>query len=111
MPAVATEPVLVKYPNPPLDQIKAEDLITAADAAAQFGVNVDTIYAWVARRKVEPAIKSAGRMPALFHFPTLCAAEKDAYRHGADRPNRGGRHPDWKPCTAVPEPHPAPRAA
>lgn len=94
----------VKYPNPPLDQIQAKHLVTAAEAAAQFGVDVDTVCAWARRRKVEPVIKGAGRTPSLFHLPTLCEVEKHTYRNGADRPNRGGRHPEWRIGSPVPDP-------
>ncbi|RKN61877.1 helix-turn-helix domain-containing protein [Streptomyces klenkii] len=85
-----------KFPNPPLDQIRAADLITEQQAAEQFGIKPGTIRVWIRRGKIEPVPVPGG--PRLFHLPTLSNAEKDAWKNGADRPRRGGRLPGWKPC-------------
>lgn len=90
-----------KFPNPPLDQIDVGALLTVQEAAAHFGVKPVTIRLWVHRGKITH-VPLAGGGPRLYHLGPLALAEKDAWKNGADRPRRGGRHPEWKPCTPPP---------
>ncbi|MCM2390178.1 helix-turn-helix domain-containing protein [Streptomyces albipurpureus] len=94
-----------QFPNPPLDAIKPGTLLTVADAAAHFGVKPGTIRQWAHRGKITH-VPIPG--PRLYHLRTLALAERDAWQNGgADRAKRGGRNPDWKPCTPRTTPAPA----
>ncbi|MFD5317525.1 hypothetical protein [Streptomyces sp. NPDC127098] len=87
-----------KCPNPPLDRIRPEHIVTPQQAAAQFGVTPGAIMLWAHRNKVEH-LPLPGRR--VYHLPTLTLAERDAWKHGANRSARGGRPPGWKPCTTA----------
>ena len=93
-----------RFPNPPLDEIHPRDLATAKDAAPRLGVRPGTIRVWDKRGKVEPVIEGDARRPAVYYYPALARAERDAWYSGAKRDIRGGRHPDWRPGTSVPTP-------
>lgn len=91
-----------KFPNPPLDEIDHRNLMTVDQAAAHFGVKPVTIRLWIHRGKITH-VPLEGNGPRLYHLRPLAQAELDAWNNGADRARRGGRHPDWKPCTGIPE--------
>lgn len=90
----------VRFPNPPLNEIQPGSLLTVQEAAERFGVQVVTIRQWVHRGRIE-RVPLPGGGPHLYHLRPLALAEQDAWRNGADRARRGGRHPDWKPCTGL----------
>lgn len=87
---------MVKFPNPPLKEIKPEHLFSAEDAAKRFQVKVVTIRLWVHRGLIE-AVPVVGSGPRLYWLPALAEAEYSTWLHGAYRAWRGGRHPDWRP--------------
>lgn len=90
-----------KFPNPPLEDIKEGSLLTVDQAAKHFGIKPVTIRLWVHRGKIEH-VPVPGSSPRLYHLGALAMAEQDAWENGANRANRGGRHPDWKPCVGLP---------
>ncbi|PBC80127.1 excisionase family DNA binding protein [Streptomyces sp. TLI_235] len=87
-----------KFPNPPLEQIRPEHLLTTEQAAAHLGVKKVTIRRWVHDGKIE-AVPLGDTGPRLYHLVPLAQAEKDAWDHGAHRPIRGGRRPGWSPSS------------
>lgn len=87
---------MVKFPNPPLDEIKPEHLLTTEDAAERFHVQPVTIRLWVHRGLIEAVPLGAGGK-ALYHLSALAEAEYATWQNGANRTIRGGRHPGWRP--------------
>jgi excisionase family DNA binding protein len=81
------------FPNPPLAEIKADDLMTVAQAAEWLHVKPVTIRQWIHRGKLTH-VDMPGSGPKLYHREVLAAAEKEAWDNGADRPLRGGRKRD-----------------
>ncbi|MBV6697452.1 hypothetical protein KV557_09980 [Kitasatospora aureofaciens] len=83
------------YPNPPLTDIRPDDLADRVGTAAAFGVSESTVKWWVHTGLIEALPIPGG--PQLYHLPTAARAEYRAWQHGADRAARGGRRPGWRP--------------
>ncbi|MDI9885921.1 helix-turn-helix domain-containing protein [Streptomyces sp. HNM0645] len=88
------------FPNPPLDQIKSDDLMTVAQAAAWIHVKPVTIRQWIHRGKLTH-VDVGGGGPKLYHRDALAKAEREAWDNGADRPIRGGRKRDLQRARAA----------
>lgn len=89
----------VLYPNPPLHEIRAEDLADRAELAEAFGVSESAIKRWVFAGLIEALPIPGG--PHLYHLPTAARAELHTWQHGADRAARGGRAAGWRPGQAA----------
>jgi hypothetical protein len=92
---------MARFPNPPLTEIDAKDLITARDIGQRWRLSAVTIRQWVSRDLIEPAIPGDPHTAALYWLPALAEAEYETWLNGAYRAWRGGRHPDWRPCRKV----------
>jgi hypothetical protein len=87
--------VAVRYPNPPLDTIRPQDVADRAGTAAAFGISESTVKRWVLAGLIEALPIPGGVL--LYHLPTAAQAEHHTWQHGANRPARGGRRPGWRP--------------
>ncbi|MEU9415178.1 helix-turn-helix domain-containing protein [Streptomyces sp. NPDC048272] len=81
------------YPNPPLDEIDPDDLMTVKQAAAWLWIGESTIRLWVHRGKLTH-VDLPGGGPRLYHRDSLAKVEYETWLNGADRPLRGGRKRD-----------------
>lgn len=82
------------YPNPPLHQLRPDDIADRASTAAAFGITESAVKKWVMLGLIEALPIPGG--PHLYHLPTVARAELATWHNGADRPARGGRRPGWR---------------
>ncbi|MEU1284923.1 hypothetical protein [Kitasatospora sp. NPDC005856] len=85
---------MVRYPNPPLHQIRPDDLATRAGTAEAFDISESAVKKWTMLGLIEALPIPGG--PHLYHLPTVAKAELATWQNGANRPARGGRRPGWR---------------